>query len=81
LVLIIAVGDELIKSLILIITSDSIPTVPIVQIAIVAVATKIITLDAKHSEPNTVIGLAVLIGMLRLTHFLLKYYKSPQNET
>jgi uncharacterized membrane protein (DUF373 family) len=78
LVIIIAVGYELIKSLILIISSDVIPTVPIIQIAIVAVANKIITLDTKHTEPNMVIGLAVLIGALGLVHFLLKYYKSQQ---
>lgn len=73
LVLIIAVGYELIKSLILIISSDTIPSAPIIQIAIIAVANKIITLDAKHTEPNMVIGLAVLIAALGFTHFLLKY--------
>ncbi|POY39699.1 hypothetical protein C3L50_07635 [Flavobacterium alvei] len=75
LVLIIAVGYELIKSLVLIITSEEIPTVPIVQIAIVAVANKIITLDLKHSDPNMIIGLALLISALGLAHFLLKYKK------
>jgi len=72
LVLIIAVGYELIKSLIIIISSDTIPTIPIIQIAIIAVANKIITLDIKHTEANMIIGLAVLIGALGLTHFLLK---------
>ena len=75
LVLIIAVGYELTKSLILIISSDSIPTVPIIQIAIIAVANKIITLDTKHSDANLIIGLAVLIAALGMTHFLLKYKK------
>jgi uncharacterized membrane protein (DUF373 family) len=79
LVLIIAVGYELIKSLVLIITSEEIPTVPIVQIAIVAVANKIITLDLKHSDPNMIIGLALLISGLGLAHFLLKY-KKPQEK-
>lgn len=80
LVLIIAVGYELIKSLVLIITSEETPTVPIVQIAIVAVANKIITLDLKHSDPNMIIGLALLISGLGLAHFLLKYKKLPQEK-
>jgi|GEM_PF-1243648 len=79
LVLIIAVGYELIKSLILIISSETIPTVPIVQIAIVAVANKIITLDLKHTEPLTITGLAILIAGLGLTHFFLRYYKATPN--
>ncbi len=80
LVLIIAVGYELIKSLVLIITSEEIPTVPIVQIAIVAVANKIITLDLKHSDPNMIIGLALLISGLGLAYFLMKYKKTPQEK-
>jgi len=79
LVLIIAVGYELIKSLVLIITSEEIPTVPILQIAIVAVANKIITLDLKHTDPNIIIGLALLISGLGIAHFLLKY-KKPQEK-
>jgi uncharacterized membrane protein (DUF373 family) len=75
LALIIAVGYELIKSLILIITSETIPSVPIIQIAIIAVANKIITLDIKHTDSLMVIGLGVLIAALGLTHFLLNYRK------
>ncbi len=78
LVLIIAVGYELINSLLLVISSDTIPTIPIIQIAIIAVANKIITLDIKHTEPSTIIGLAVLIAALGLSHFLLKYSKSQK---
>ncbi len=75
LALIIAVGYELIKSLILIITSETIPSAPIIQIAIIAVANKIITLDIKHTEPLMVVGLGLLIAALGLTHFLLNYRK------
>ncbi|MBC7486666.1 MAG: phosphate-starvation-inducible PsiE family protein [Cytophagaceae bacterium] len=49
LILIIVVGYELTKSLILIISSDRIPIIPIVQIAMIAVANKIITLDIKYT--------------------------------
>ena len=80
LILIIAIGYELINSLILIISSDTVPTVPIIQIAIIAVSNKIITLNIKQTEVNILIGLALLIAALGLTHFLLKYGKAPKNE-
>ena len=69
LILIIAIGYELIKSLILIISSDTVPTAPILQIAIIAVSNKIITLDIKQTNVNVLIGLALLIAALGLAHF------------
>ena len=81
LILIIAIGYELIKSLLLIISSDIIPTVPIIQIAIIAVSNKIITLDIKQTDVNTLIGLALLIASLGLALFLLKYRKEALNES
>ncbi len=81
LILIIAIGFELIRSLLLIVSSDTVPTVPIIQIAIIAVANKIITLDIKQTDVNTLIGLALLIAALGITHFLLKYRKEALNES
>ena len=66
LILVLAIGYELIRSLILIISSDTIPTVPIIQIAIIAVSNKIITLDIKQTNVNILIGLALLIAGLGL---------------
>jgi uncharacterized membrane protein (DUF373 family) len=80
LVLIIAVGYELIKSLILIIYSDTIPSLPIIEIAIIAVSNKIITLDVKHTDYETLFGLAALIGALGITHFLLKFNKKKETK-
>ena len=72
LILIIAIGYELVRSLILIISSDTIPAIPIIQIAIIAVSNKIITLDIKQTNVNTLIGLAMLIASLGLAYFLMK---------
>ena len=80
LILVLAIGYELIRSLILIISSDTIPTVPIIQIAIIAVSNKIITLDIKQTNVNILIGLALLIAALGLAYFLMKYNRTPQNE-
>ncbi|MFV8344707.1 MULTISPECIES: phosphate-starvation-inducible PsiE family protein [Flavobacterium] len=80
LILIIAIGYELIKALLLIISSDTIPTVPIIEISIIAISTKIITLDIQQTNSNIIISLALLIAALGLTYFLLKYCKTPQNK-
>ena len=80
LVLVIAIGYELIKSLILIIYSNTIPSLPIIEIAIIAVANKIITLDIKHTDSQTLFGLACLIGALGITHFLLKFNKQKETK-
>jgi uncharacterized membrane protein (DUF373 family) len=44
LLLVIAVGYELMKSFYMIVSSDKIPVVPIVEIAIIALANKVITI-------------------------------------
>ncbi len=80
LILVIAISYELIRSLILIISSDIIPTIPIIQIAIIAVANKIITLDIKQTDVKMLAGLALLIAALGLTHFLLKYHNKREKD-
>lgn len=71
--LIIAIGYELMKSIIIIITSDEIPALPIVKIAIIAVANKVITLDIKDISHLTILGLsALLIGLAMLYYSLTK---------
>lgn len=78
LILIIVIGYELIKSLLLIVSSDTIPVIPIIQIAIIAVANKIITADTKNIEASKMISMAILISALALAHFLLKYQKNSE---
>ena len=69
LILIIAIGYELVKSLLIIISSQTIPSFSIVQIAIIAVANKIITLDIKHTDAITLFGLAALMTGLGLVYY------------
>jgi uncharacterized membrane protein (DUF373 family) len=61
LVLIIVVGYELIKSILLIMESDTIPARAILSIALIALANKVITLDINHSDPIIFFGLAALV--------------------
>lgn len=70
--LIILVGYELVKSLLIIINSHSIPSKTILNIAIIAVANKIITLDISHTEYTTVLALAALAIALGVSNYFLK---------
>jgi uncharacterized membrane protein (DUF373 family) len=79
LILIVAIGFELIKSLLIIVSSETIPSFPIVQIGIIAVANKIITLDIKHTDFYTLLGLAALMAGLGITYFFHKF-KTPEQE-
>lgn len=72
-ILIIAIGYELVKSLLLISSSENIPSLPIIQIAIIAVANKIITLESHHTDPLVFFGLAALIVSLGATYFFHNY--------
>ena len=79
LILIIAVGYELIKALLLIISSNIIPTKQIIEISIIAISTKIITLEIQQTNSNIIIGMALLVAALGLSYFLLTYGKKPRN--
>ncbi len=70
-ILIITIGYELFKALHIVVVSKAIPTLPIVQIAIIAVANKVITLDIKIVDSKIMFGLATLLLALGLTHFFL----------
>jgi uncharacterized membrane protein (DUF373 family) len=73
LILTIAVGYELVKSLHTIVTSDSaFPSLPLVQIAIIAVSNKIITVDIHHSDYLQLLGLAAVMVALGITYFFLR---------
>lgn len=61
LVLIIVVGYELIKSILIILESDTIPARTILSIALIAIANKVITLDISHVDPIILFGLAGLV--------------------
>lgn len=69
--LIIVVGYELMKSLLLIINSDSIPVSPILSIGIIAVVNKVITLDFQTTDGYAIAGMSALILALGTAKFLV----------
>lgn len=73
LIVIIIIGFELFKALHIVVCSDSIPSIPIIQIAIIAVANKIIASDYKDVDPQILYGLSTLMIALGIAHFFMKY--------
>lgn len=67
--LIIVVGYELFKSMLLILGSDKIPVKSILKIASIALANKIITLNIKAVEVEEMLGLAALIIAMGASFF------------
>jgi uncharacterized membrane protein (DUF373 family) len=72
LILIIAVGYELVKSLHTLIVSTVIPVLPLVQIAIIALANKMITVNFKDAGFEKLFAMSALMLSLGATYYFLK---------
>jgi len=75
-ILIIVIGYELFKALHIVVNSKAIPDLPIVQIAIIALANKIIALDVLLNDYKIMIALAAILIALAISHYLLKAKKT-----
>jgi len=73
LALTVAVGYELVKSMHTLIVSPVIPAIPLVQIGIIALSNKMITIDFKSVASEKLFGMAALMISLGVTYFFLKY--------
>ena len=71
-VLVIAVGYELVKSFTIIVASDKLPTALIIEVAIIALCNKIITLNFKELSYVYLLSIAALLLALGITFFLVK---------
>jgi len=76
-ILIIVIGYELFKALHIVVNSRAIPDLPIIQIAIIALANKIIALDVLNNDYRIMIGLASILIALAVTNYFLKAKKTP----
>lgn len=72
LILIIAVGYELVKSLHTLIVSTVIPVLPLVQIAIIALANKMITVNFREADYEKLLAMATIMISLGTTYYFLK---------
>jgi uncharacterized membrane protein (DUF373 family) len=71
-VLIIGIGFQLVKSFVKSVSSNVIPVLPVLQISIIAVANKVITIDIKNVEGYILYGLAALFVGIGIAFYLLK---------
>lgn len=67
--LIMLVGHELFKSIILLLNHENIPVKSILKIAAIAIANKVITLDIKHIDLTLLFGLGVLLLTIGIAFF------------
>ena len=72
LVLTVAVGYELVKSLHILIASPVIPAIPLVQIGIIALSNKMTTTDFKTTPYATLFGMAAIMASLGVTYWFLR---------
>jgi uncharacterized membrane protein (DUF373 family) len=68
-ILIIVVGYELFKSMNLLLHHDKIPVKSILQIAMIALANKVITLNLKTIQLDTMLGIGAIIAALGIAFF------------
>ncbi|NTW83647.1 MAG: phosphate-starvation-inducible PsiE family protein [Chlorobiaceae bacterium] len=74
-ILIIVVGYEVLKSIYIIITSNKIPVMEILKIAVIAISNKIITLDLHKTDYNSMIAIACILISIGGTYFLFNRFK------
>ncbi len=76
LALIILIGLELLKVLKLFLVEDKIKPEIIVEIAVIALCNKIITLDTKHTSGDVLLGIAAILVGLSIGYFVFRFRTS-----
>jgi len=74
LVLVILIGMELLKSMKMFLAEDKIKPELFVEVALIALCNKVITLDAKHTGGDVLLGIAVLLIGLAAVYFVLRFH-------
>jgi len=78
LALIILIGLELLKVLKLFLVEDKIKPEIIVEIAVIALCNKVITLDAKHTLGDVLLGIAAILVGLSIGYFVFRFRASDK---
>lgn len=74
LVLVILIGMELLKSMKMFLAEDKIKPELFVEVALIALCNKVITLDAKHTGGDVLLGIAALLVGLAAIYFVLRFH-------
>lgn len=78
LALVILIGLELLKVLKLFLLEDKITPEIIVEIAVIALCNKIITLDVKHTSGDVLLGIAAILVGLSIGYFVFRFRASKE---
>jgi uncharacterized membrane protein (DUF373 family) len=76
LALVILIGLELLRVLKLFLVEDKIKPEIIVEIAVIALCNKIITLDTKHTSGDVLLGIAAILVGLSIGYFVFRFRTS-----
>ena len=76
LVLVILIGMELIRSMKMFLTDERIKPELVIEVAMIALCNKIITLDASHLPGTVHLGIAALLIALSAAYFVLRRVNS-----
>ena len=80
LALVILIGLELLRVLKLFLVEDKIKPEIIVEIAVIAICNKIITLDTKHTSGDVLLGIAAILIGLSVGYYVFRF-KASNKET
>jgi len=72
LVLVLLIGMELLRSMKMLLTEENIQAELVIEVAIIALCNKIITLDIKNTTGTALLGLAALLIGLSAGYFVLR---------
>ena len=72
-ILIILIGLELLKILKLFLAEDKIKPEIVVEVAVIALCNKIITLDTKHTSGDVLLGIAAILIGLAVGYFVFRF--------
>lgn len=80
LILVILIGLELLKILKMFLAEDKIKPELVVEVAVIALCNKIITLDAKHTSGDVLLGIAAILVGLSIGYFVFRF-RAANRET
>ena len=70
--LMLLIGVELLETIKAYLSSNVVHSEIVLEVALIAISRKVITLDVKQYEPLTLVGIAALIVTISVAYFLIK---------
>ncbi len=75
--LLVLIGLELLETIKAYFVENVVHVEVVVEVAMIAIARKVIILDVKEYQPMQLVGIAVIIAALAFAHYVIKLYHKP----